>query len=337
VTIDANLRFGSDREPGIRRHGTKRFTYVDDRTGRPPSRPRLAQIAALAVPPAWTDVWIARDDASHLQATGRDARGRKQYRYHPDFTASRAENKFADLAAFGMALGGLRRRVQRDLAAGDLGHDQVVAAIVRLLDLTSLRVGNAEYARTNRSYGLTTLRTKHARVRGSSINLVFRGKSAHEFDVAVENPRVARIVRRCQHLPGQALFEYRTETGEVRPVGSDDVNRYLADHARPGVTAKTFRTWNATVMAASGLASTAEQEEAPTARALNEVIERVAAELGNTRTVCRQSYVHPTVVEAYLDSSLLSRWNRPVSTTPSGLTVDERRTLRLVRHPRPRS
>lgn len=331
MTIDAQLRFGNDREPGIRRRGTKRFRYVDDRTGRPPSQARIAEIASLAVPPAWTDVWIAPDSASHLQATGRDARGRKQYRYHPGFTASRAENKFADLAAFGMVLGGLRRRVRRDLAADDLGHDQVVATIVRLLDLTSLRVGNAEYARTNRSYGLTTLRANHVTVRGSTIKLAFRGKSAHEFDVTVANPRVARIVRRCQHLPGQALFEYRTATGDVRGIGSDDVNRYLADHARPGVTAKTFRTWNATVMAATGLARVAEQDETPTARALNEVIEQVAAELGNTRAVCRNSYVHPAVIQDYLDSALLQRWNRAVSAKPSGLDADERRTLRLIR------
>lgn len=292
----------------------------------------MRRITALAVPPAWTDVWIAGDADSHVQATGRDARGRKQYRYHPRFSASRSENKFAELATFGATLGSLRRRVLYDLHAADLSHDQVVAVVVRLLDVTSLRIGNAEYARSNRSFGLTTLLNRHAIVHGSSIELSFRGKSAHEFDVTVDSPLLARLVRRCQHLPGQQLFRYRTASGDVRTVGSTDVNEYLSQKAYAGATAKTFRTWNATVSAAVGLARAADAEHAPSVRTVGEVVDMVAAELGNTRTVCRTSYVHPAVVAEYLDGVLLPRWNRRPSTRPGGLTVDERRTLRLLRH-----
>jgi DNA topoisomerase-1 len=325
------LRFGSDTEPGIRRRGHQRFSYIDERTGKPPGREHLERIRRLAVPPAWTNVWIAADPDSHVQATGRDARGRKQYRYHPQFTEDRASNKFADLRSFGMALGTLRARVRRDLAADDLGYDQIVAVVVRLLDVTSLRVGNHEYAVANRSFGLTTLRNGHAVVRGSAIRFTFRGKAAHEFDVSVENPRLAKIVRRCQHLPGQPLFEYRTPTGDVRRIGSSDVNAYLSEYAGAGVTAKTFRTWNATVRAASGLAKVAALDPEPRATRINEVIDDVAAMLGNTRTVCRKSYVHPAVIESYLDESLVPRWNRRVGSKPTGITVDERKVLRLLR------
>jgi DNA topoisomerase-1 len=325
------LRFGSDHEPGIRRAGTKRFTYRSDTTGRAPSSESLARIRALVIPPAWTDVWIADDPHSHLQATGRDARGRKQYRYHPAFTASQADDKFNDLLRFGNALGALRRRVTRDLARRDLDHDRVVATIVRILDATSLRVGNTVYADTNESFGLTTLRNQHVVIRGTVVRFAFRGKSAHEFDVRFDNPRLAKIVRQCQHLPGQQLFEYRTEAGEVRRVGSNDVNSYLGDHAAIGVTAKTFRTWNASVRAADGLAAASADGATPTKRALNEVIDSVADHLGNTRAVCRKSYIHPVIVQSYIDGTLPARWSRPVGGTPAGLSIIERKTLRLLR------
>lgn len=325
------LRFGSDREPGIRRSGVKRFRYVYESSGEPAGATDLERIRALAIPPAWTQVWIAADRRSHLQATGRDARGRKQYLYHRAFTSSRAENKFADLVAFGNRLGPLRRRVSRDLARNDLGQDRVIATVVRLMDITSLRIGNLEYATTNDSFGLTTLRNEHATVRGSTIRLSFRGKSAHAFDLSVDNARLASIVRRCQDLPGQELFEYRGADGEVRRVGSSEVNCYLSDHAGPGVTAKTFRTWNATVRAADGLAAASEYVDAPNRLALNDVLDSVADHLGNTRAVCRSSYVHPAVVESYIQGSLLPSWKRPVSPKPAGLTVAERKTLRFLR------
>lgn len=326
-----SLRFGSDHDPGIRRRGSKRFTYITERTGRTiTSEAELQRVKALAVPPAWTDVWIAADPDSHLQATGRDARGRKQYRYHEAFIDDRADHKFADLLGFAASLGQLRRRVDRDLRKDELSHDRVVATVVRLLDVTSLRIGNAEYARSNKSFGLTTLRNRHAMVRGSTIHLEFRGKSAHNFDVTVENKRLAHIVRSCQHLPGQQLFGYKTFDGMVRRVDSADVNAYLGEHARPGATAKTFRTWNATVRAAEALFVATQQEDTPSKGVLNAAIDQVADHLGNTRAVCRNSYVHPAVVDAYLDGTLERRWTRPVGKRSNGLSVAEKKTVRLL-------
>jgi DNA topoisomerase-1 len=327
----SHLVFGSDEEPGIRRRGTKRLSYVHESSGRPVSRADLERIQALAVPPAWTNVWIAADGRSHLQATGRDARGRKQYRYHPAFTASQADDKFADLVSFGHGLASLRGRVSRDLVRNGVDHDRVVATVVALLDITSLRIGNAEYSRTNHSFGLTTLRNRHVDVRGATIRFAFRGKSAHEFDVRVDNARLAKIVQRCQHLPGQQLFEYRTADGEIRRIGSTDVNAYLVEHASPGVTAKTFRTWNATVRAADWLAAASEHEEPPTNRVLNEIIDEVADHLGNTRAVCRNSYIHPAVVTAYIEGTLPNGWRRPIGSRPARLAIAERKTLRLLR------
>ena len=328
----SNLRFGSDQEPGILRRGTKRFTYVDERTHRAVTAPtELARIKSLAVPPAWTDVWIARDGDSHLQATGRDARGRKQYRYHAAFVDDRSSHKFADLVPFAAVLGPLRRRVDRDLRLDELSHDRVVATVVRLLDVTSLRVGNAEYAKSNRSFGLTTLHNRHVLVRGSTIHFEFRGKSAHDFDVTLENKRLAKIVRSCQHLPGQQLFEYKGLDGTVRRVDSADVNNYLGEHARVGTTAKTFRTWNATVRAAEALFAASQDEDKPTAAVLNAAIDQVADHLGNTRSVCRNSYIHPEIVEAYLDWTLARRWQRPVGQRATRLTVSEKKTVRLLK------
>jgi DNA topoisomerase-1 len=312
----------------------RRFSYIDDVTGRAAARAHLDRIQSLAIPPAWTDVWIARDPDSHIQATGRDAKGRKQYRYHPAFTSDQADTKFADLIPFAMSLGGLRRRVTRDLGSAGIGHDRVVATVVRMLDVTSLRVGNVEYSRENDSYGLTTLHNDHVAVWGGSIRLEFRGKSGHPFDVRLSDRRLAKIIRTCQHLPGEELFRYRAEGGELRSIGSSDVNMYLGEHCRPGATAKTFRTWNASVRAAVGLAATASNGEPPTTRAVNQVIQEVADHLGNTRTVCRNSYVHPAVVESFLSGTLLDGWQRPVSTRPSGLLMGERRTLRFLRSKR---
>jgi DNA topoisomerase-1 len=325
------LRFGSDEEPGIRRAGTRRFRYVNERTGRAPSAQDLDRIRALAVPPAWTDVWIAADPRSHLQATGRDARGRKQYRYHAAFSAGSSAEKFAQLHHFGAGLGALRRRVQRDLHADGLGHDRIVAVVVRLLDVTSVRVGNEAYARDNHSFGLTTLRTRHAAVHGDHVQFGFVGKSHRRFDVDVASPVLARLVRRCQDLPGQMLFQYRALDGTLHAVTSHDVNDYLTTYCWPDATAKTFRTWNATVGAAQLLAAASGHGSKPDVSTLNQVYDAVAAELGNTRAVCRQSYVHPAVPAAYLDGSLHRRWARSPATRPSGLTVDERRVLRFLR------
>jgi DNA topoisomerase-1 len=326
------VRLGSDAEPGIRRTGTARPRYVDERTGKRPAAADLDRIRSLAVPPAWTDVWIASDPDSHVQATGRDSKGRKQYRYHPSFVSLRSGDKFGGLVPFGLALGGLRRQVERDLAATSLTHDHVVAVVVKLLDLTGLRVGNECYARTNRSFGLTTLRERHVRVTGSTVTLNFRGKGAHLFDVTVEDPRLARIVRRCQHLPGQCLFQYVNEAGDVRQVGSTDVNDYVSEHGVAGATAKTFRTWEATTRAAELLAQSAAGDE-PSKSGLRAVVEEVAASLGNTPTVCRSSYIHPTIVDTYLDGSLPERWGARAPSSPSGLAAAERRVLRVLDPP----
>jgi len=332
LDLPNRIVFGSDAAPGIRRSGRHpRFRYIDERTGRPPADDDRGRIASLAVPPAWTDVWIAPSAWWHLQATGRDAKGRKQYRYHADFTAATAAKKFADLVGFGTNLGRLRRRVTRDLSTADLDHRQLVAVIVRLLDVTSLRVGNEEYARVNDSYGLTTLRSKHVRVKGSTLRMAFSGKSNHRFDVTVESKALARIVRKCQDLPGQLLFQYVTDDGQTRTVGSGDVNEYLGEICGEGTTAKTFRTWNATSLAAAHLVAAASEGEDATTRTVNRVVDLVADELGNTRAVCRTSYVHPNVVEGFLDGSLMRSWQRPVPQRPSGLSADERRTLRYLK------
>jgi DNA topoisomerase-1 len=330
-TVPRGLRYGSDVEPGIRRRGSTRFEYRDERTGRPPGKQHLDRISKLAIPPAWTDVWIAGDARSHVQATGRDAKGRKQYRYHAEFTAHRSGDKFGGLFAFGKSLDGLRRQVRRDLRGSTSDHDQVVALVVRLLDLTALRVGNEEYARTNKSFGLTTLRNRHVSVKGATIRFQFLGKSAKHFDVTIEDRTLARLVRRCQHLPGQCLFEYETESGAVRAIGSSDVNDYLSLHGAPGTTAKTFRTWEGSTLAAEALSLRAIDEDEATASTVREVVAEVAAHLNNTSAVCRASYIHPTVVDRYMDGSLLSSWSRPVPRTPALLAASEKRLLRLLK------
>jgi DNA topoisomerase-1 len=327
VELPTGLSLGSDGKPGIRRVGSDPVRYVDDATGRAPSADVIERIRKLAIPPAWTDVWIARDASSHVQATGRDSRGRKQYKYHADFVALRSADKFAGLTAFGRALGHLRKQVECDLDSPTPNHDHVVAVVVRLLDLTALRVGNEFYARTNNSFGLTTLRNRHAKVQGGAVHFKFRGKHAHLFDVTVEDRDLARLVRRCQALPGQSLFEYTDADGGIHQIGSSDVNNYVSRHGATGATAKTFRTWEASTLAAEGLAGV---DGTPTKSALKGVIEQVAGKLGNTPTVCRASYVHPVVVDTYLDGSLSDQWAQPAPRSPGGLNTSERRLLRLL-------
>jgi DNA topoisomerase I len=325
-----SLRYGSDDQPGFRRLGHTRFRYVDTR-GRPVAAHHLERIKRIAIPPAWTDVWIAPGPEYHVQATGRDARGRKQYRYHDDFRQEREATKFADLVQFGHDLPALRRAVARDLELPDLAYERVIAAIVRLLDTTHLRVGNEEYARTNNSFGLTTLRTRHVRVGRRQLRLTFRGKSAHDFDVTIADPKVVRVVRLCQHLPGQTLFQYEDDAGDLRSVGSSDVNAYLQAHSCATATAKTFRTWSASVMAAARLGGL----EPPTSArersmSINEAVRGVAEDLGNTLAVCKRSYVHPTVYAAFDDGRLAAWWSEAAPPQPSGLAADERRFWRLV-------
>lgn len=296
----AGLVYVSDAEPGIaRRRCGKGFAYRDPAGVPVRDAATLARIRALAIPPAYTEVWICRLPHGHLQATGRDARRRKQYRYHPDWSAARGDGKFDRVAAFGQALPKLRRRLRRDLALPGFPRAKVLALVVALMADTLVRVGNAEYARSNRSYGLTTLRNRHAEfVRGGRVRLRFRGKGGQEHDVEVDDARLAGLVRQCQQLPGQALFQYRDDDGAVCPVDSSDVNGYLREAMGEAFTAKDFRTWGGTLAAFQRLAALPLPEpasEAALVRAQNEVIKAVAVALGNTPAVCRKAYIDPQV------------------------------------------
>jgi DNA topoisomerase-1 len=335
----ARLRYSSDRRRGItRRRAGRGFTYLDA-DGSAIRDPRvLDRIRRLAIPPAWTDVWICPDPAGHLQATGRDARGRKQYRYHQRWRSTRDRAKFERILAVARVLPKIRRRCDRDLARRALTRDKVLATVVRLLELTLIRVGSDEYARLNRSYGLTTMRDRHATVRGASVRFRFRGKSGQLHDVDVRDRRLATIVRRCQELPGQELFQYLDEDGKVVDVTSDDVNAYLRAASGADVTARDFRVWAATVAAYRALSGGEPADDEPAAkRNVLQAIRLSAGQLGNTPAVARQSYVHPGVLEAYLDGSLEPN-GRPgrVSSAPggrSGFDPDEAAVIELLQDP----
>jgi DNA topoisomerase-1 len=304
----AQLRYVSDDRPGIRRK--KRgdgFAYFD--AGGKPLREKMAiaRIRRLAIPPAWTDVWISPYDNGHLQATGRDARGRKQYRYHARWREVRDENKFTKMVHFARALPHIRRRVERDLKSSGLSRRRILATVVRLLETTLIRVGNDEYARANDSYGLTTMRDKQVEVNGSQVHFKFRGKSGKWHTVKLADRRLSRIVGHCQDLPGQELFQYFDDDNVQRDVTSQDVNDYLREIAGEEFTAKDFRTWAGTVLAAMALQEF-ERFDSKTQRKRNIVraIERVAERLGNTPSVCKKCYVHPAILESYLDGSMLN-------------------------------
>ena len=333
----AGLRHVTDAGPGIRRRRRGRgFQYVSPAGATLRDEAVLERIRSLAVPPAWTDVWICPSPVGHLQATGRDARGRKQYRYHPRWREVRDATKYHRMIAFGKALPRIRRRVDRDLARRrGLERERVLAAVVRLLDTTNIRIGNDEYARDNRSFGLTTLRDRHAKVSGPRVTFRFRGKGGRAHEVEVEDARVARIVRRCRDLPGQHLFQYVGEDGEVADVGSDDVNAYLAAIAGDDFTAKDFRTWAGTVLAAWALQEAGGGSPTAAKRELTAAVEEVARDLGNTPAVCRRCYVHPAVVGAHLDGSLRKTFEREAAGRrprgTSGLSRHEATVLRLLR------
>jgi DNA topoisomerase-1 len=331
------LRHSTDTAPGIRRRRAGRgFTYFDPDGDRIRDEQTLGRIRSLAVPPAWEEVWICPDPNGHLQATGRDARGRKVYRYHPRYRQRRESAKFDRLVAFARALPTIRRRVDRDLARPGLPREKVLAAVVRLLELTLIRVGNDEYARLNRSFGLTTLRDRHATVRGTSIRFRFRGKSGKLHEVGLRDRRLAAVVRRCQDLPGQELFQYVGDDGEPGEVRSDDVNDYLREIAGAAeVTAKDFRTWAGTVLAYRALRSL--DEPATAGEAKKNVVAAMrdtADRLGNTAAICRRSYVHPIVVEAYLDERLRGALLGAVEatgTSPAAAAMSRREELAVLR------
>jgi DNA topoisomerase I len=302
--------------------------YVDADGHRVRRAATLTRVGALAIPPAWTSVWICEDPQGHLQATGRDARGRLQYRYHAQWRAQRDEHKFDRLAEFATRLPAIREAVARDLAKPGLSRRKLLAAMVRLLDRTYARVGDERYRRDNGSFGLTTLRTRHVEVSGDRIRLRFRGKSGKEHDLSLLDKRLARVVRRCLDLPGYELFHY-VEDGETRLLCATDVNEYLQEVTGADYTSKDFRTWRATVITAVLLTRFGLPESATErTKTVNRALRAAARALGNTLAVCRRSYVHPGVVEAYLADALPAR--RPRSAVP-GLRAGERRTLALLR------
>jgi DNA topoisomerase-1 len=330
----AGLRYVADSRPGIRREATPRgFNYVRPDGSTVRDETTLRRIQALAVPPAWTDVWICADERGHVQATGRDARGRKQYRYHPRWREMRDEAKFERTMAFARALPKIRRRIARDLRRRGAPREKVLAAMVKLLEIALIRVGNDEYAKANGSYGLTTLRDRHAQVSGDRLAFRFRAKSGKQFDVRMRDRRLARIVAKCQDLPGQELFQYVGDDGQVHDVRSDDVNAYLREIAGDGFTAKDFRTWAGTVLAAMALRECEAADSKSAARKIvRGAIEAVAERLGNTPAVCRKCYVHPEVVQAYLDGGLKEQMSERVrrELTAKGLDETERAVLRLL-------
>ena len=298
----ASLHYATDARPGIRRRRAGRgFSYRGPDGRRIADAERLRWIRGLAVPPAWTDVWISPDPRGHLLATGRDARGRKQYRYHPEFRRRRDELKFDRLAAFGRRLPRLRRRIDADLARPGLPRDKVLAAVVALMDATAIRVGNEAYARDNGSYGATTLRSRQASVAADAVRLTFRGKSGRTHRIRLRNRRLARVVRRCQELPGQPLFQYETESGDWAEVRSEDVNDYLRAVVGEEFSAKDLRTWRATVTAFEALEAsnrpTSAERDAHRRDPAVVAVEAAAERLGNTPAVVRSAYVHPAVLD----------------------------------------
>lgn len=335
-TPGAGLVYADDSRPGFRRRRVngKAFHYLDTQGKRITDPGVIARIQALAIPPAYTDVWICPDPQGHIQATGRDARGRKQYRYHADWTAVRDAQKYGQLVEFGLCLPRIRARITRDMDLPGLPRDKVAATLVRLLELTRIRIGSREYARTNQSFGLTTLTRRHAQVGSDRIRLRFVGKSGVPHDVTVADRRIARLVRRCLDLPGQQLFHYLDESGEPRAVDSDLVNDYLREASGADFTAKHYRTWAGTLYAYSALRmelgpAEGESRSVTAARKqLTEVVKRVAQRLANTPAVCRSCYIHPAVMEAYLEGTLAADARAP--DTPRGLTAEERRLLAFL-------
>jgi DNA topoisomerase-1 len=329
----AGLRYVSDRSPGITRQ--KRgasFTYraPDRRVLRDPAT--LSLIRALAIPPAWTDVWICPLETGHIQATGRDARGRKQYRYHARFRRVRDETKYHKVLDFVAALPRIRARCEADLRLPGLPREKVLAAVVRLLEETLIRVGNEEYSRDNQSFGLTTLRDRHARIRGSEVQFRFRGKSGKEHSISLRDARLAKIVKRCRDLPGDELFQYLDEHGQQHSVDSSDVNAYLRAITSDDFSAKDFRTWAGTLSAAVLLHEVGpESTQRAAKRRMNEVIARTAERLGNTPSVCRKCYVHPLIMEAYLVGQVVPRIAAAAGKAEAKLRADERAVVAFLK------
>ncbi len=303
----AGLTYVSDEEPGIRRMKSgKGFRYVRSGGGKVDDPAVLKRIRKLAIPPAYTDVWICAKANGHIQATGRDAKGRKQYRYHPGFREVREGTKYEHMMAFAASLPALRAKIAEHMALSGLPREKVLATVVHLLEATLIRVGNEDYAKQNKSYGLTTLRNRHVEVDGAALKFDFKGKSGKVWQLQVKDRRVAKIVRQCQELPGQDLFQYLDENGEKQAVTSADVNLYLKEITGQDITAKDFRTWAGTVLAALALREFETfDSEAGAKKNIRAAIEGVASKLGNTPTICRKCYIHPEIISTYVEGSLL--------------------------------
>ena len=333
----ANCRYVDDTGPGITRVRSGkgwRYVGVDDKPVR--SREVLARIKALAIPPAWTMVWICPQEAGHIQATGRDVRGRKQYRYHARFRAVREETKYERMMQFAEALPAIRAKIDEDLSRAGLSREKVLATVVRLLEITLIRVGNEEYARENGSFGLTTMRTRHVDITGTSVKFHFRGKSGKEHAVKVHDRRLARVVGCCNDLPGEVLFQYVDDAGERHSIESSDVNDYLQAISGADFTAKDFRTWAGTVLAAQALkALEAFDTKVAAKKNIVEAVKNVSSRLGNTPSVCRKCYVHPQIFDAYLDGHLVAvlqqRAEDELRDSLAALSSEEAAVLMLLR------
>lgn len=308
----AQLRYVSDSRPGIRRRvAGAGFMYIDGQDARVEDEAVLGRIRALAIPPAWTEVWICKLSHGHLQASGRDARGRKQYRYHARWRKVRDEAKYDRMLKFGAALPRIRDCVAGHLRLTKLTREKVLAIVTRLLETTFIRIGNEEYARTNNSFGLTTLKVRHVKITGARIRFRFRGKSGKEHEITLANRRLARLVKSCQDLPGQDLFQYIDENGEPQPIDSGDVNTYLREIAGEDFTAKDFRTWAGTLLTAQLLDEYPAVESVTAAKAASaDAVKEVARQLGNTPAICRTCYIHPAILAGFLDAEKLALWKR---------------------------
>ncbi len=333
--LTAGLRYVTDGRPGYsRRRRGKGFSYYTPE-GRLVTDPELRErFNRLVIPPAWKEVWICADPNGHIQATGRDDKGRKQYIYHPRWEEVRSQTKFERMLAFSQALPSIRERVDRDLRTRGLSHRKVLAAVVRLLENTLIRVGNPEYARKNQSFGLVTLRNQHFQQHGETLSFQFKGKSGQEQKIKIRDPRLARLMRRIQELPGQRLFQYIDENGQLRVVDSGDVNAYLREAAGEELSAKDFRTWGGTVHAAVELYQMGPAEnERESKRQVVQAVKRVARYLGNTPAVAHSYYIHPQILKAYQDQSLfevMERTAQEVKETRNGLKLPETAVVRLI-------
>jgi DNA topoisomerase I len=331
--LHTDLHQVTDSVPGLaRKRAGKSFVYLDPHGRHIRAAAVLRRVKSLAIPPAWSDVWICADAKGHLQATGRDARGRKQYRYHPRFREKRESAKYEHLLDFARALPRIRAAVARDMAAPGLSRDKVIATVIYLLEATLIRVGNSDYARQNKSYGLTTMHDPHVRVAGAQLTFDFMGKSGRAWHVTIKDKRIARIVKACRDLPGRQLFQYVDDEGRRQRVNAADVNDYLKRTSGREVTAKDFRTWAGTLMAALTLA----EEKAPASaaeakRVIRGAVTNISGRLGNTVAICRKCYVHPAVIDSYMKGTLARRFTRKGRRRKDGLEPEEAALVALLK------